>query len=80
MFVSELAPAAGTVPLVNEGFTSSVGYWGIPAHSSLKRILLPQAQQRCAYLRVGFEIAEVGALWQLNGISLAFEPMSERSQ
>lgn len=44
-----------------------------------RRILIPTAHQRGAYLNVGFKSTEARAQWKLNGVTLELEMNGERS-
>lgn len=53
--------------------------WGDLNDPEMIRTLVPADQQRADYLRVGFRVKGAWSLWQLNGYSLHFEPVSERT-
>ncbi len=66
-----------TVSLEDHNFSKdSPPNWGDLNDPEMIRTLVPVDQQRAEYLRVGFKVKGAWSLWQLNGYSLHFEPVS----
>lgn len=65
--------------VTHTAFPSTATYWESRTVPSNKRIYIDQDHQRCSYLVPGFKVQEAYAMWALNGITIEFEPMSERN-
>ena len=79
-FATELAPAQAVPLMIQDGppTPGAVGY-GNFTYPTQKRLLVPQQQQRAAYLHLSFSSNQACAFWALNGFSLSFEHTSERT-
>jgi hypothetical protein len=82
LFDSEVQEAEGVVPLNRDGFGLDAfgsNSFGDTANRKNYRAQVTKEHQRSSQIRVGFRVREARALWAINGFTLDYEPVGERT-